>query len=108
MAAAPPAAPVEEDSTYTLASLGTKKIHEIKDILRVMGKRVTGNKEDLIAVRSATNTTCTTATWRWRRAFDSHSFCHPLPGPQYPLWGMNVLHKHHSISYKNTNNAFLA
>lgn len=49
--APPPPAPVEDDSTYTLASLGTKKIHEIKDILRVMGKRVTGNKEDLIAVR---------------------------------------------------------
>lgn len=54
IAAAPPAAPVEEDSTYTLASLGTKKINEIKDILRIMGKRVTGNKEDLIAVRSTT------------------------------------------------------
>lgn len=48
---APAVVSAEEEGTYTLASLGGKKIHEIKDILRLMGKKVTGNKEDLIAVR---------------------------------------------------------
>lgn len=47
-----PPTPVEE-GPYSASTLGSKKIHEIKDILREMGKRVTGNKEDLIAVRTS-------------------------------------------------------
>lgn len=36
---------------YTAASLGQLKLSDIKKILKDSGKRVTGNKEDLIAVR---------------------------------------------------------
>lgn len=39
----------EDEGIYTAASLGSKKLHEIKQILKDQGKRVTGNKEDLIA-----------------------------------------------------------
>lgn len=44
-----PAPAVEEEGEHTLKSLSEKKIHEIRDILRAAGKRITGNKEDLIA-----------------------------------------------------------
>lgn len=51
---AEPEPPVpEEQGVLTLNTLKVMKINEIKDILRANGKRVTGNKEDLIAVRDA-------------------------------------------------------
>jgi hypothetical protein len=43
-------ASMEEEGDHSVGALGNKKINEIKDILRSQGKRVTGNKEDLIAV----------------------------------------------------------
>lgn len=47
---AEPEPPVpEEQGVLTLNVLKVMKINEIKDVLRANGKRVTGNKEDLIA-----------------------------------------------------------